>query len=365
MFAYFVFLGLILLLLTSSYFEKNKKNKKLIYIYIIVLLVIFGGFRIEFGYDTINYSVMFDSILPFGEGFQASRLGLHGEIGFHFLIGLLKSFGFMHVQFLFSFIIIFNYIMYYKSLKNLSPNFEFTLLVLIFLHFLGRDIGIIRQAIAISLTLYSIKFIIEKKLMYFISIVFIASLFHSSALVFLPAYFISYLKFSRLKLMILLLAGFMFSFIPPEFMNDAFTFFTGSSIKYFDLGNSEPVSPISITFLRRVAPVLIILFFYDKFILNIKHSSIIINLYFFGLFIGLFFLNQRIYFIRLVTYYLILEVLIYSYLFIILKDKNMKYSYAFMIALVCILFIFNLIETSPDQFAQYDNIIVNWLKFIF
>jgi hypothetical protein len=189
-------------------------------------------------------------------------------------------------------------------------------------------------------------------LRFIISIVFIASLFHSSALVFLPAYFISYLKLSRLKLMILLLAGFMFSFIPPEFMNDAFTFFTGSSIKYFDLGNSEPVSPISITFLRRVAPVLIILFFYDKFILNIKHSSIIINLYFFGLFIGLFFLNQRIYFIRLVTYYLILEVLIYSYLFIILKDKNMKYSYAFMIALVCILFIFNLIETSPDQFAQ-------------
>jgi hypothetical protein len=84
------------------------------------------------------------------------------------------------------------------------------------------------------------------------------------------------------------------------------------------LGNPEPLSPLSLTFLRRIIPVLIILIFYDKFILNIKHSSIIINLYFFGLFIGLIFLTQRIYFIRLVTYYLILEVLIYSYLFILI-----------------------------------------------
>ena len=304
---------------------------------------------------------MFDSVLPFGQGFLASISELHGEIGFHYLVGLLKSVGLIHVQILFSLVIVFNYIMYYQSLKKLSPNFEISLLVLILLHFLGRDMGHIRQAIALSLSVFSIQFIIEKKPIYFVTMIFIATLFHTSALVFFPAYIFSHLKISKIKLLILLAAGFGFSFIPTQFKNDVFSYFTGSDIKYFDSGSVNPVALLSNSFIRRVIPTLIILLFYEKIILNIKYSSIVINLYSFGLFIALFFLNERIYFVRLVTYYLILEVIIYSYLFTILRDKTMKYSYALVVSFACIFFIINLLLTTPLQFTPYDNIIFEWL----
>ncbi len=52
----------------------------------------------------------------------------------------------------------------------------------------------LRQVIAIGITTLSIKFIEEKKLFKFIIVILIASLFHSSALVFLVAYPIYYFK---------------------------------------------------------------------------------------------------------------------------------------------------------------------------
>lgn len=52
----------------------------------------------------------------------------------------------------------------------------------------------LRQSIAIAILLFSYKFIIEKKLLYFFIIVMVAAQFHNSALIFLAAYPIAHLK---------------------------------------------------------------------------------------------------------------------------------------------------------------------------
>ena len=80
--------------------------------------------------------------------------------------------------------------------------------------FLGMPVFMIffsgvRQAIAIGITIFSMKFVEEKKLIKFIITVWFASLFHYSAILFLIAYPIYYLKLkpSRELLYVLLIPG--------------------------------------------------------------------------------------------------------------------------------------------------------------
>lgn len=55
----------------------------------------------------------------------------------------------------------------------------------------------LRQSIAIMIFFYAIKFIIEKKPIHYFFYIFAASLFHISALIMLPVYFLLIVKFNR------------------------------------------------------------------------------------------------------------------------------------------------------------------------
>ena len=59
-----------------------------------------------------------------------------------------------------------------------------------------------RQAIAISLCLFAVEFIKNKKIIWFMLITILACTFHSTAIVFFPFYFLAYLKLSAINIMI-------------------------------------------------------------------------------------------------------------------------------------------------------------------
>lgn len=77
----------------------------------------------------------------------------------------------------------------------------------------------LRQAIAVAVTIYSFRFIKEKKLIPFIILVILANWFHSSAIVFLAAYPIYHIKTQRsiLKLGSVLLLPLVYVFRVPLF----------------------------------------------------------------------------------------------------------------------------------------------------
>ena len=77
----------------------------------------------------------------------------------------------------------------------------------------------LRQTVAMTFTLYSLTFVHDKKPVKFIVCVLCASLFHSSAIVFLPAYWISKLKIGKKQLFIVGTGLFISLFIPSLFRN--------------------------------------------------------------------------------------------------------------------------------------------------
>jgi len=68
----------------------------------------------------------------------------------------------------------------------------------------------IRQLMAAAIVFYSIKFIINSKLAYFVITIFIAAGFHITAIIFLPVYFLPKVKLSWIHLSIAWLASFTF-----------------------------------------------------------------------------------------------------------------------------------------------------------
>lgn len=72
-----------------------------------------------------------------------------------------------------------------------------TFLIFIAFGAYGYLFGLLRQAIAASILLISVDAINKKKLIRFLFLVFIAFTFHRSAMIFLPLYFLSKIKFNK------------------------------------------------------------------------------------------------------------------------------------------------------------------------
>lgn len=79
-------------------------------------------------------------------------------------------------------------------------------IILITMSYFAFSLTGLRQTIAIAIILFSYDYIIQKKLLKFLIIVTVASLFHQSALFFLPAYFISNKQVNNKKVLEGLLA---------------------------------------------------------------------------------------------------------------------------------------------------------------
>lgn len=90
----------------------------------------------------------------------------------------------------------------YKYSKDPMVSF----VILITMSYFAFSLTGLRQTIAIAIILFSYNYIIQKKLFKFLIIVTVASLFHQSALFFLPAYFISNKQVNNKKVLVGLLA---------------------------------------------------------------------------------------------------------------------------------------------------------------
>lgn len=185
MFFYLSILSILFILATAEVMLKNKK----ISVITSGILAIIAGFRFFTGYDFNSYNNFYAEIESFSDVFNGS---IEAESGYLFLNYLFKLLGFN-----FYFFILFFSIVSILLLTNFVYKFTpYPSLILVYYfarYFLVRDMGQIRSAIACIILLYAIPYILKKKPIQFIIIVFIASLFHITALSFIIAYIFNWL----------------------------------------------------------------------------------------------------------------------------------------------------------------------------
>jgi len=173
------------MLVTPASFIINltKGNTRLFGLFsVTLLLIIIASLRFEVGTDYNNYLRLFQLILS-GEASSTEPALEYIVKGLDYL-----KLDFQFVFVIYSTITILGYMLFlrfFSSNLGFSIFLYFTLAIFYFAH-----LNLIRQFAAVAIFLFSIRYILNKKLFKYIVCIVFASCFHFSAIVMLPVYYI-------------------------------------------------------------------------------------------------------------------------------------------------------------------------------
>lgn len=176
------------------------KNRRTIWVITCILLTIIVGLRsYRTGNDTIQYVTRFLSL----RGRTYTDIGMmnYRDIGFYYFIrsiGIITSSPTI-------FLLITSFFTLMGVFDITYRNSDYPILVLFFYITLGNYLFLftgIRQALAMSICLISVRFIEKHRFVPFALLVYLASTMHHSALIFLPSYFLAGRKINRRNLFI-------------------------------------------------------------------------------------------------------------------------------------------------------------------
>ncbi len=194
------------------------RDKVYLYPTFILILIIHAFVDIDSVPDLPVYKSAFDVVAttPWDRVYKIYSMGYEKmEVGFLYTMKCITSIGGDFRLFLFvtSLLII---IPYYKISEKYSQSVILSILMFLLLTN-NQSTFVLRQHIAIGITLLSYPYIIERKHIKFLLLMLIAFLFHKTAIIFLPIYYIYGIK-SPKRTIILLSISFIVALFAMRFL---------------------------------------------------------------------------------------------------------------------------------------------------
>ncbi|MGD6816609.1 EpsG family protein [Metabacillus sp. 113a] len=338
---YFLFISRTMVI-RSSKFDNNEifvdKNNITLYIWFVILLSLAAFKGIEVGSDYPMYYNFF---------VNQSYGGI--ELGVQFIFNLVAQFNSFVI---FSFVVYFIFLNFiFQGIKKNTPNYLISVLVLILSYTYFASYNQIRQMIAVSLIFCFVEYLVTNNRfdkIKFLLIIFIAFLFHTSAIFLLVLLLIPSKKINpRFVIPLFLLTIFLY-FI-PEFKNQA-----GEIISYFSGFYGEKYSGREAFFfgvnkekgLLQLLPVIIqmIIVVFSLYFSRYK-DSININNKLYNLSTNIVVVNLCLYSLagieaidRIQVYFSCFNIYFYSILLHLLFNHDKK-TYGFLMAVLIIAFL--------------------------
>jgi hypothetical protein len=297
-----------------NFFNKNNYINVIFWRSCFLTFLFFVGFKYGLN-DWYLYEILY-------ENFLRGNLINFNDSNFLFLI-ILKIFSYYNinfhlVMFFFSFISLF--ILFYVADSYENPWLIIVLSIPLLIVMLYM--GFIRQGLAVSFILLSIQSLIKKKNIKSLFLIFLASSFHISAIVF-SFLLISQFSFSMILnkilyyLSIILISLILIVYFNSKYIDRSIFFYAG-------IGNYFQSSGFYFRFILNVLPIVIYFYFYQNLIFSDIEKRIITLL----VILSLFLFPCSFLFSTLadrLNYYLVpLQFIIYSKFYIYCKNKNIE-----------------------------------------
>lgn len=355
MYLYIIF-GLISLL---SFSEMNfgKKFGKIAVIPIISVFYLLSFLRWERGTDWASYKFIFENIA------NNEYLQMMYEFLFIRLNTLIYSTtGDYSVLLFFEASIIFSCFFYVIRKYSEAPVFS----VLVWFSVSLASVFFVRQAIAVSICVLALHFIIQRKVYLFLLTVFIAMLFHKSALIFFPAYWIYNLNLSRKQIIIVLVGSFALTSVAGSLLTTIGSSGLGSlserSNVYMEAGTDETFgsgySPME-TMVRGVSYRLFLILIFIVFLFkNYENTQFrgIFNLYLMSVVLFILFVPISVALIRFSGYYEIFQIFLYPILILQTKNKIVKNLVLLLLIVYLAFKFYGVIFAYKDLYIPYKSI---------
>ncbi|MCK9401552.1 MAG: EpsG family protein [Bacteroidales bacterium] len=363
-----LYISTILLLFIFSIIDVNYtlafNTRRWMSIIVYLLLVIQVGLRWETGTDWSTYLRHFESI---NNATPNSLLHTEVEYGYNLFVWLATLIFSDYSYFLLIHAIIYYYLIF-KSFQRYSPYLYLSLML-----FYTLSMGVMgsnRQLIALAICIYALRYVIEKKTIYFFLFIFLAASFHLSSFLFITYYFINFKIKPSMLISFLGISIIIYIIGNTQISTQAFSYlghFMGDLVSAktsFYLDNAKDTfsggKPTIIGLIKRL--ILFSIFSYNRKTLSEKlpYYNIMFNGYTLGILIYFIFANSLLVMIsRGSLFFNIMEPLLISSQILIFKRKENKVAIIFILLVFSFFFFFQSISPYPDLFLPYKGIFIN------
>lgn len=359
-----LYLSTIFILFLFSIIENSTKSFKIRnYLYFIsfILIVSQVGLRWETGTDWNSYLDAYSLVHSFND---TSPLITRMEYGYNYFMYLTKLIIDNYSGFLLIHAFIYLSIIFI-SITIYTPKHLMVVLLLFYTSTMGI-LGSNRQLISVSLCLIALKYARERKIIKFFSLVLIAFLVHSTALLFVIYYFIDFdIKFKKLALIMLIASIIGMTNIPFgifSFLGGKVGFDASKVIFYLETAQ-EFLTENKLSIFGFVKRILFISIFYynkDRLIGKVPYYNLMLNGYSIGLIIYFLFMNSLLIIVnRGSLYFTIMEPFLLAFQLLLIKQKRMRVVMLFVLFAYSIMMFFKSIEGYYDLFIPYKGLFIN------
>lgn len=341
----------IILILLTLYKIPLKKNIKLILIFLILTFI--AGFRDSVGTDYNLYKNIFYNLNQINSVYSGDI-----EQGYIILNKVIYNLFPNHAMI---FIITSGIIigLFLKSILDYSINYSYSIILFIMLGYYHSSFNGIRQYIAISIFMYSLRYIWNKNIIPYTLCIIVSSMFHKSALILLPFYFYLNLNLNRKKYTIILIIfsaiGIFSDFIIYKLIPIISPYYFNKYINTIYLGNGLGGITNNIYILSFIVVIIVAIIQKNKIINIDKKSNVFLNLCIVS--IPLMMLGTKsLLLFRVSLYFSIYFIFLIPVVFKSLNTKMKMCTYHILIAWIFFFYITTLL--GRDGAIPYMNILL-------
>ena len=308
---YYIFLQFNILILLIL--RKFTKIKEIIYI-VVLFLILFSGLRYGVGVDFYSYYEHFQDIL------HNNSISIEPGIVLISKVAYFLNLNIQAVFFILSAITIFFFM---KYIEFFTKNYLISWIIFISYgtYFLG-SLNLVKQYVAISIFAFSIKYIYMKKPFKYIFFITIASLFHYSAIILFPMYFLNIRFKFKYYIIVVMIFYLIIHYLTFFIMMTKYSIYLNPSWAHTMNNNRNMMMVYLFIFLN----ILMLLFSY-KITKKINYAYIFINMSFISLLLMfaaiLIDYLPNMFFFRINDYFMIAYIIIPT-LFLYDSNKNIR-----------------------------------------
>lgn len=352
---------LFILAFVEAYYHLSEKTKRILYNVAYIVLVTQVGLRWETGTDWEQYLLHFKSF-RWAEA-TSSLINMY-EYGYNLFVWIVRLFTSNYSVFLLLHATVY-YFLIFRSFKNYTP-YLFTSLLMYYVLSMGM-MGANRQLIALAICVYSLRYSVENKPVKFFLLIFLASNFHITAILFGIYYFIGR-EIKPATIILILCCAFIIGMFKLPVL--AFSYFGNliggntatKTVLYLNAAKIHlSDSGLSLFgLLKRL--ILLTIFYYNRKRISeeLSYYTLMLNGYIIGITFYFLFVNSLLSVVsRGSVFFNIMEpLLIASQLCLFKRKGNIIIILVFLLAF-SIVFFFQSIRAYPDLFIPYKSLFIN------
>lgn len=340
-----VYLIICLILIFLVFAEAVQKSKIISAFYggiVCLIMVFFASLRNKVGTDWEAYynSYLFGTD-KFEQGYMLLN-NLFGALNIHYNLFLFI----LNSTSLF---------LFYRSLKDYAVFFVISLLLFYSELFLYLNFSGIRQAMAISVLVFSIRFCLKREFFLFLICVFLAFSFHVTALIFVFAFFIPRRKFNKKEIFLI---GGLFLFLSTIVFSITNLLDGDLAYRakfYLELQENDP-NLTSLYFIGAIkrSIILVMVLIFGKKLLASENGIYFFNLYLigYGIYLCTYLISPDIG-VRAGSYFLIFEIFLAGNL--LLYNKNLT-TRIIIITIFSFQALYKISTYMSDEYYHYNTI---------